>query len=182
MLVEPPRRIPWYLRPGLWIAARIAGGEPVPTRLLAHAPKLAVGAGIFEALAAGPAEVEPRLLALARIAASVSCGCPCCVDMNAATWKRAGLSAGELNALLKEGDVGFLGDRERLAAEYARVLSRTPICLDGDLSKALLKVFQPRELVVLAATIAQVNYWSWFNQGLGVPSVRFFDPALCKVE
>ncbi len=181
MLVDLPRRIRWYLRPGLWIAARIAGREPVPARLLAHAPKLAVGAGVFEALAAGPAELERRLLAVARIAASVACGCPFCVDMNAATWKRAGLAPGELEALLNERPVGFLGYRDRLAAEYARVLSRTPIALDADLSEALVATFDAREMVVLAATIAQVIYWSRFNQGLGVPSAGFFDPAACKV-
>jgi AhpD family alkylhydroperoxidase len=169
----------------LWLAARMTGKDPLPARLLAHFPKGAVGAGVFELTAASaPADLDARSLAVARIVASAVAGCPFCVDMNAATWKNAGLEPAELRALIAL-DVGAwpaLGARESVAARYATALSRTPVEVDEALADALRERFTPREIVVLAATIAQVNYWSRFNQGLGVPAAGFFDEAACRVD
>jgi hypothetical protein len=41
--------------------------------------------------------------------------------------------------------------------------------------------FSDREIVVLAATIAQVNYWARLNNGLGIPSGGFFDDRACEL-
>lgn len=181
LLVPPPPRVPWYLRPALWIARRVTGKDPLPARLLAWFPKGAFGAGIFEITAAGKGDLEARVLAAARIATSLACGCPFCVDMNAATWQRAGLTADELKLLFAAGDPTPLGAREALAVLWSRALSETPVDVPPALTKALRDAFTPRELVVLATTIAQVNYWSRFNQGLGVPSAGFFDESVCAL-
>ncbi|MFO0592880.1 MAG: carboxymuconolactone decarboxylase family protein [Polyangiaceae bacterium] len=138
----------------------------------------------MELSAAGaPGDLEARTLAVARIVASAVAGCPFCIDMNAATWKRAGLSPEELDCLLDvdEGAWAGLGARECAAARYAKALSRTPVSLDEALSAEMRERFSPKEIVVLAATIAQVNYWSRFNQGLGVPAAGFFDESACRV-
>ena len=37
----------------------------------------------------------------------------------------------------------------------------------------LQAAFEPRELVVLAATAAQVNYWARLIQALGIPPAGF---------
>ncbi|MBL8917763.1 MAG: carboxymuconolactone decarboxylase family protein [Myxococcaceae bacterium] len=184
LVVAPPVRVPWLLRPMLWIAKRLTGKDPLPGRLLAWFPKGAVGVGVFEGLAAGaPGDLDGRSLAAARIVASAVAGCPFCLDMNAATWARAGLTAEELRALVelrREAWVG-LGERPALAARYAEALSATPVSVSAELSSELARVFSAREVVVLATTIAQVNFWSRFNQGLGVPSAGFFDEAVCRL-
>ncbi|MBX7099875.1 MAG: carboxymuconolactone decarboxylase family protein [Myxococcaceae bacterium] len=182
--VPPPEAAPWFLRPMLWLTRRITGKDPLPARLLAHAPKAAVGAGVFELLAAGaPADLDGRSLAVARLVASVVGGCPFCVDMNAATWSRAGLTAGELALLLgdEQGRWPELGLREAVAARYARALSLTPVEVDPALVAELTSRFSAREVVVLASTIAQVNFWTRFNQGLGVPAAGFFDERACAL-
>lgn len=184
LVVAPPVRVPWLLRPMLWIAKRMTGKEPLPGRLLAWFPKGAVGVGVFEALAAGaPGDLDGRSLATARIVASAVAGCPFCLDMNAATWARAGLTAGELQALveLRREAWAALGERPALAARYAEALSATPVQVSKELAAELARVFSARELVVLATTIAQVNFWSRFNQGLGVPSAGFFDESVCRL-
>jgi AhpD family alkylhydroperoxidase len=183
LLVEPPARPPLLLRPLLWLARRITGKDPLPGRLLAWFPKGAFGVGVFEATAAGaPADLDARALAAARIVASAVAGCPFCLDMNAATWQRAGLTADELRALISLEQTRWPADpRTRLAAEYAAALSRTPVVVDATLTHHLRETFTPKELVVLATTIAQVNYWSRFNQGLGVPSAGFFDESICQL-
>ncbi len=68
-----------------------------------------------------------------------------------------------------------------LAARYAKALSRTPPVVDDALRAALREHYRPKEIVVLATTIAQVNYWSRFNQGLGIPAAGFFDESVCQV-
>ncbi len=183
-LVRPPTRIPFLLRPFLWLARRMTGKDPVPGRLLAHFPKGALGVGIFEATAAGaPGDLDGRSLATARIVSSAIAGCPFCLDMNAATWKRAGLEPAELRSLVELDRPAWstLGPRPHLAARYAEALSLTPVVLGDELMRELRATFTDRELVILATTIAQVNYWSRFNQGLGVPSAGFFDESVCRL-
>jgi AhpD family alkylhydroperoxidase len=182
LLVPVPRQVPWWLQPGLWIARKMTGKDPLPARLLTYFPKGAVGAALFELSAAGTSDLDGRVLAVARIISSLACGCPFCLDMNAATWKRAGLSESELRLLLDGSDaLAVLGAREATAARFARALSQTPIRVDEALKAALCEHFSPRERVILATTISQVNYWSRLNQGLGVPSAGFFDQSVCPL-
>ncbi len=184
LLAEPPASPPWYLRPMLWLTRRITGKDPLPARLLAWFPKGALGAGVFELTAAGaPGDLDGRTLATARLVASAVAGCPFCLDMNAATWQRAGLTAKELESLvhLRRKEWPALGPREAAAARYAEALSLTPVVVTDDLARELRARFAPKERVVLATTIAQVNYWSRFNQGLGVPSAGFFDESVCPL-
>lgn len=183
-IIPLPTHVPWYLRPMLWLTRRVTGKDPLPARLLAWFPKGAVGAGLFELTAAGaPGDLDGRTLAVARIVASAVSGCPFCVDMNAATWRRAGLRVEELGALFgdDEGAWEALGPREAAAARYARALSLTPVLLSPALLAELRARFSPRELVVLATTVAQVNYWTRFNQGLGVPAAGFYDQSACAL-
>ncbi len=167
----------------LWVTRLITGKDPLPARLLTHFPKGAVGAGVFELTAAGPESLDARCLAVARVVASAVAGCPFCVDMNAATWRRSGLNAGDLAVLFADDERAYdtLGPKEAAAARYAKALSLTPVVLSPELKEALHARFSPRETVVLAATIAQVNFWSRFNQGLGVPAAGFFDESVCAL-
>ena len=184
LVVTPPARMALLLRPALWLARRLTGRDPLPARLLARFPKGAVAAGLFElGTPHAPRDLDGRVLAIARVVASAVGGCPFCVDMNAATWREAGLSAPELEALLNLEHESWekLAPRERIAARYAEVLSRTPVDLDEHLVGSLRAHFSEREIVVLAFTIAQVNFWTRFNQGLGVPAAGFFDESACRL-
>lgn len=184
LLVDPPERVPWYLRLGLWWARRATGKEPLPGRLLAHFPRGAIGAGLFELGAAhAPRDLGGRELAAARLVASATTGCPFCIDMNAAGYADAKLSRDELAALigLAVDRWPALGAREHLAARYARCLSSTPVEVPIELRGQLRQAFTERELVVLATTIAQVNYWARFCNGLGVPAAGFFDERTCPL-
>ncbi len=184
LLVDPPARIRWYLRFGLWWARRAAGKEPLAGRLLAHAPRAAVTAGVFELGAAhGPRDLGRRELAVARLVASAVSGCAFCIDMNSAGHRDAGLTREELGVLIGLDDARWadLGEREYAAALYARCLSSTPVEVSRELQVLMRRRFTDREIVVLATTIAQVNYWARLNNGLGVPSAGFFDERACTV-
>lgn len=184
LVVAPAKRVPLLLRPALWLAKRMTGKDPLPARLLARFPKGAVAAGLFELGAPhAPRDLDARVLAVARVVASAVGGCPFCIDMNAATWREAGLAAEELEALLNVDRQRWegLAPRERIAARYAEALSRTPVDLDESLVASLRANFSGKEVVVLAFTIAQVNFWTRFNQGLGIPAAGFFDESACRL-
>lgn len=175
-LVPEPPRMPLLLRLGVNISDRVTGRRMVPARLLAWVPRAAVGAGVMEALVAH----EPaRLLRLVRLAASFTVGCAFCIDMNAHDRDREAVSDAELAALRDAGAADlaavFPDARERLAVAYAHRVSLTPPDLPPAFTAELTAAFGERELVTLASTIAQVNYWARLNQALGVPPAGFTD-------
>lgn len=174
-----------WLRPLLWLAERIAGAELELARLLAMKPKLAIGAAALELTAASaPRDLEPRTLATVRLVVSLTVGCPFCLDMNAATWRRAQLERADLEAILSMEPARWevLGRRAALAARYAYALSLTPVRLDDALRAQLADTFSGPELVTLATTIAQVNFWSRQAQGLDIKSLGLAYDAECPVK
>lgn len=174
MLIEEPRR----LNPILWLGVRISeaatGRRMLPARLLAWYPRAALGAGVLESLVAHR-EPSRRLLKLVRVTASVTANCAFCVDLNSFAHDRAGLSDAEL-AAVAGGDldgVTTFDARERLAIEYARLISSTPLRFPAPLMDQLRSAFSQRELVIIATTAAQANYWARVIQALGIPPAGF---------
>lgn len=183
-LVAPPARIPWYLRLGLWWARRKLGKDSLPARLLAHAPRAALGAGIFELTTPHASkDLRHRELAVARLVASATAGCAFCLDLNASGHGEAGLSREELDVLVRMDEARWvlLGHREHAAARFAVALSRTPVEVPAELGAELRARFSERAIVMLATAIAQVNYWARFNQALGIPAAGFFPDLACAV-
>jgi len=171
--IAPPRRIPLVLRFGLWIAQRASGEDTLVARLLTWYPKAAVGAGVMEALVADEVgRVDRRMLKLVRMTVSSTVDCPFCIGFNGRDWERH-LTDDELAVVQGRRDadeVETLDDAERLAVEYARLLSATPIAIPRDMGDRLAAHFTEREIVVLATTVAQVGYWARVAQGLGCPA------------
>ncbi len=187
-LIPEPRSIPLLLRLGIAVSDKVAGRPMLPARLLAWLPRAALGAGVMEALVAH----EPaRLLRLVRLTASFTVGCAFCVDLNAHERDREGVTDAELDGLRALATAGtspaavaalaevFPDPRERLAVEYAHRVSSTPPELPEPFLAELTRSFDERELVTLASTIAQVNFWARFNQALGVPPAGFTD--VCEI-
>ena len=175
-IIDEPRRINPLLRLGILVAERVMGRRAVPARLLAWSPRTAVGAGALEATTAHTIPgLDARQLKLARITASLVVNCAFCIDMNAHGHREAGISDRQLCALrddAEDAEPGF-SNAERLIIAYARALSATPLGLDDDLLTDMVGAFDERQLVMLASTIASVNYWARFNHGLGVPPAGF---------
>ena len=175
--IDPPRRMPLVLRFGTWIAERRTGKPMLVARLLAWYPKAAIGAGVMESLVADEdGKATARLLKLVRMQVSFMASCPFCIDMNSAEYADSGISRDEVEVLQRRrelGDVSSLSREETVALRYARALTSTPIAMDSELLAELLDTFSERELVVLASTVAQVNFWTRMIQGLGVPPAGF---------
>ena len=177
--IDPPPRPPLLLRLATRLAERIAGKRLLPARLLAWYPRAALGAGILEAtITDRDGRIDRRMLKLVRLAASFATACPFCADMNAHQHREAGVTDEELAALRNQfgpDDLPSLSELERVAVRYARLASQTPLRFPADLVADLQRLFGEREIVVLAATAAQVNYWARLVQALGVPPAGFSD-------
>lgn len=172
--IEPPQHIPFYLRIGLWIARRRTGAELLPPQLLAWYPKAAISSGTVEALIAhSDGRVTERMLKMVRMTVSFSASCPFCIGLNSEGWE-ALMTETELQAIqgnISLADASSLTPGERLAIEYARLISATPLAFPRAIGQRLRDAFSEREIVILATTSAQVNYWARLIQGLGCPPV-----------
>ncbi len=177
--IAPPNPIPFFIRPGIWLAEKITGKPMLAARLLTWYPRAAVGSGVLEALVAHhDRDVNERLLKLVRIQASYAAACPFCIDMNSFQAEQDNITHEELLALQGEMDldrVSSFSQRERLAIQYARLISQTPLKFPADFINELKAEFKEREMVILASTAAQVNYWARLIQALGVPPAGFSD-------
>lgn len=179
--IDPPRRIPLWLRLGLWFTRRVTGKDLLPPRLLAWYPKAAFSSAIMEAFVAHhDADLSMRMLKLVRMQASFSAACPFCIDMNSQRFQTFQISTQELAAiqgLLSLDEVASFSLRERLALQYTRRISSTPLSFPAELMHQVKTHFTEREIVILATTAAQVNYWARLIQSLGAPPAGFMEPG-----
>jgi alkylhydroperoxidase family enzyme len=172
-LIEEPRRVNPVLRLGVAISERITRRRMMPARLLSWYPKAAIGAGVLESLVAHD-EPSARLLKIVRMTASITANCAFCVDMNSFEYDKADITDEEAAALA--GDLSAVDTftaAELLAIEYTRRISSSPLLFEEDLMTALREAYSERELVILATTAAQVNYWARVIQALGIPPAGF---------
>jgi alkylhydroperoxidase family enzyme len=177
--IDPPKHIPFYLKIGIWISKKVIGRDLLPGKLLAWYPKAAIGSGIMEALVAHKdAKLDKRILKLVRLRTSFSVACPFCIDMNSYDYDQFGITSEELAALqerIEIADVHTFSVREIIAMEYAVLISSAPLQFAQDFVDKLKANFTEREIVILASTAAQVNYWARLLQALGVPPAGFSD-------
>jgi alkylhydroperoxidase family enzyme len=177
--ISPPPKISFYLRFPIWISKRITGKDLLPARLLAWYPKAAIGSGVMEFLVAHhDGLLDERMLKIVRIQASFTASCAFCVDMNSFQTDETGITREELLVLQgrKEMDeIESFSHREKLAIRYTRMISSTPLIFPREFIKELMAQFNEREIVILASTGAQVNYWARLIQALGIPPAGFSD-------
>ncbi len=177
--IEPPRRIPLLLRFGIWVSEKITGRTMLPARILAWYPKAAVGSGLLESLVAHhDGRLDERMLKIVRITASYAAACPFCIDMNSYQHQVQGISQEEMEVLQGKRpleEVQSFSTGERLAVQYARMISQTPLKFYPEFIDQLKMEFSEREMVVIASTAAQVNYWARLIQALGIPPAGFGD-------
>lgn len=177
--IEPPAKTPLLLKLGIWVSEKITGKRMLPARILAWYPRAAFGSGILEALVAHrDGNLDERMLKLVRIAASFAAACPFCIDMNSYDYQAVGITDDEVLVLrgkLEPDSAPTLSLRETLAIQYARLVSQTPLKFYPDFIEQLKANFSEREIVILASTAAQVNYWARLIQALGIPPAGFSD-------
>ncbi len=175
--IKPPERIPFYLKLGMIISKKVTKKDLLVPKLLAWYPKVAISSGVLESLVAhGKKDLNERILKLIRIQSSMSVACPFCIDMNSFEYEKSGISEEEMQVLA--GKIGLeqvnsFSAREILAIEYTKLISQTPVNIPTEFIEKVKSEFTEREIVILASTAAQVNYWARLIKALGAPSAGF---------
>ena len=173
--IEPPKRIPFFLKLGILLSEKVTGKVMLPARILAWYPKAAIGSGALEALVAhADGRLGRRFLKLVRMTASLAAACPFCIDMNSHDYRAEGITDEEAASLRGDFEqVTTFSEREKLAIAYTRVISSTPLKFHPELVQKVKAAFTEREFVILASTAAQVNYWARLIPALGIPPAGF---------
>lgn len=175
--IKPPRWIPWYLKIGIAISKKITKKDLLAPKLLAWYPKVAISSGVLESLVAhGEKDLNGRILKMVRIQASICVACPFCIDMNSFEYEKEGITLLEIQGLkgaLPLEDIPTYSRQERLAIEYTKIISGTPVEVPMAFMDELKQEFSEREIVILASTAAQVNYWARMLVAMGVPPAGF---------
>lgn len=177
--IKPPKKIPGFLKLGIMISRRVTGKDLLLPKLLAWYPKVAISSGILESLVAhGKKDLDERILKLVRIQTSLTVSCAFCIDMNSFEYEKSGITKLEVDALsgrVSVNEVVTFSEKERIVIDYVKCVCRTPIQIPKEVSDNLVLNFTEREIVILASTVAQVNYWARLIQGMGVPPEGFSD-------
>ena len=177
--IQEPKKIPWYLRIGNMVAEKKTGKRMDAARLLAWYPKTALGAGLLESLVAhDDREVPRRLLKLIRMQTSISASCAFCIDMNSFEYEKENITPEEIEAMQEKRElssVKSLSEAEISALVYTREVTATPIALHESTIVNMKKHFSDRAFVIIAGTVAQVNFWTRLIQGMGVTPAGFLD-------
>ncbi|MBI9043484.1 MAG: carboxymuconolactone decarboxylase family protein [Anaerolineaceae bacterium] len=175
--IDSPQKVPLFLKLGIWISEKITGKEMLPARILAWYPKAAIGSGVLEALVAHhDGKLDERMLKIVRVQASYSAACPFCIDMNSYQNEETLFTRDELMVLQGRKDLDDLqtfSKHEQMAIQYAKLISQTPLQFPSPFIDELKACFTEREIVILASTAAQVNYWARLIQALGIPPAGF---------
>jgi alkylhydroperoxidase family enzyme len=175
--IQPPVKMPFWVKALIRIGDRAAGKKLTPPRILAHYPKALVSSGIFEGLITHKdRQVAQRLLQLIRMQVSFTASCPFCIDMNSNEFLKNDITDEEIEALQginRLEDISSFSTRERTALEYVRAICRTPLLFEASLIERVKRDFSEREIVIIASTAAQVNYWTRLIQAFGIAPEGF---------
>lgn len=175
--INPPKKIPLFLKIGIIISKMITKKDLLVPKLLAWYPKVTISSAILETMVAhGKGDLNKRILKLIRIQASLSVSCPFCIDMNSFEYECSGITKQEIHCLtgrINIDDVPTFTIKEKLAIEYTKLISQTPIKIPKEFIKNIKLNFTEREIVIISSTAAQVNYWARLISSLGVPPAGF---------
>jgi AhpD family alkylhydroperoxidase len=175
--IQEPKKIPFWLKFGISVAEKKTGKIMEPARLLSWYPKSAFSSGILESLVTHEdSGISKRLLQLIRLQVSISVNCRFCIDMNGNEFEQQQITPEEIEALqgrITLDSVPSFSHSERIALRYTRNLTDTPASEDAQIVEEMKQVFNERQFVIIATTMAQVNYWTRLIKGLGIPPAGF---------
>ena len=172
--LDPAHRFPWYVRLFLANQRRRYGKELEPARLWARSPKVFTGLSLlYGALDRGSSPIDPGLRSLLTVRVSQINWCAFCVDINAATGLKRGVSEEQFAALDQFESSPLFDERQKAALAYAEAMTRTDAGVDEPLMARVKKHFNDDAVIELTAIIAFQNMSSKFNAALDVAPQGF---------
>jgi len=171
---DPTHRFPWFVRLFLANQRRRYGKELEPARLWARTPWVFAGLSLlYGALDRRRSPLDPALRSLLTVRVSQINWCAFCVDINAATGMKRGVSAAQFAALEDFAASPLFDERQKAALAYAEAMTRTDAGVDDALVARLKAHFDDDAIIELTAVIAFQNMSSKFNAALDVAPQGF---------
>lgn len=186
-LVEPPEKIPCFLRRMIKIADKKAKKEMLPGRVLSWSSKISISSGLLELyVEEGAAScLEGRMIKLLRMRISYTVPSPFALDINSSNYENFNITKEEIEGLRGEREIDTIesfSEREKVALKYAYELSKTPITLNQKLLDDLRYNFSEEEIVALAALSAKVNYWARLIEALRIKPAGYTDDPILHLD
>ena len=105
--------------------------------------------------------LEPRLLELVKLRASLINGCAYCVDMHTKVARSLGESEQRLYAVSVWRETPFFSERERAALAWTEAVTLVSVDqIPDDVYGVARQAFDEKELVDLTAAIVAINGWN----------------------
>ena len=186
-LVDPPEKIPFYLRLFIRKAEKNFQKELIPSRVLAWSPKIGMGSGYLELyIEQGAAKIlDKRLITIIRMYVSYMVPCAFAVDVNSKDYKDFNITGEEIKGLqgLKEIDtIKSFSEKEKTALQYSFALTKTPVSFNGKLLEDLRRLFTKDEIVAISSLAAKVNYWARLIEAWRIKPAGYTDDPILRLE
>lgn len=175
-VIETPEshRFAWYVRLFFWNQKRRYGAVLEPSRLWGRSPRVFVAlALLYGALDRRASPIDAALRTLITVRVSQINRCSFCVDVNASTALKRGISEEKLLAVASFADSALFAPREKAALAYAEVVTCTDQQPSAEYFAALRQHFSDNAIIELTALTAFQNLSSKFNAALQVPPQGF---------
>ncbi len=171
---RPISSYPWYIRLFFWKQKRTYGKVLEPGLIWARSPWLfATLALLYGALNRKRSPLDSALRSLLTVRVSQINHCAFCVDINAATLTKRGVSDEKIMALQDWQSSSLFNEIERAALYYTEAMTRSDQEVDDAMVDRLRRYFDEDALVELTGLIAFQNMSSKFNSAIDVPPQGF---------
>lgn len=186
-LVNPPKRIPWYLKIFIKTADNKTKKEMLIGRILAWSPKISISSGLLELYVEKGAALclGTRLIKLLRMIISYTIPSQFVLDINSSAYKKFNITEEELEGLRGRREINSINsftEKEKAALNYACSLSKTPIILMQRNLDDIRRLFSEKEIVAIAALTAKVNYWARLFEALRIKPAGFTNDPILHLE
>ncbi len=171
---KPISQYPWYIRLFFWKQRRTYGKVLEPGMLWARSPSVFVGVALlYGALNRGRGRIDPALRSLVTVRVSQINHCEFCVDINASTLLKRGISEEKVAHLAGWRDYDGFSPVERAALELAEAITYSHARVETALMQLLGEHFDDDALSELCGLIAFQNMSSKYNAALNIPAQGF---------
>jgi AhpD family alkylhydroperoxidase len=180
---KPISAYPWYVRLFFFKQKKTYGKVLEPGMLWARSPKVFVGlALLYGALNRKSSPLSPALRSLVTVRVSQINHCDFCIDINATTLMKRGVSKEKTEALSDWRTSDAFDDMERVALQYTEAITLSDREVDEKLMAEVKRYFDDDAVVELTGMIAFQNMSSKFNSALDIPSQGFCKIPLAALE
>ena len=167
------RRTPLLLRIINAASRRFMGQQPEPLQVVARSKRLLLPSLFVGQLVSVKTQLAPETRLLAMHLVSELNGCTWCLDFGSYMSHRQGLEPDKLASVLDYATSPLFTPAERVALEYAEVVTAPGARVSDELFGRLRECYTEQEIVELTVAIAAENYFNRVNGALGIESQGF---------